>query len=100
MTTSQGSLNPVFAEPTKPVDSVPVPPLFLDVVRKQWSSPGSALVPSSTDCKYFNVAPDLATLLQVPSVGAPVAELLPNAAMPGDLEEGLHPEECCSDQVP
>lgn len=96
---SQAGLNPVFAEPTRPVDSTPVPPLFLDVVRKQWSSPGSALVPSSTDHKYFNVAPDLATLLQVPSVDAPVAALLPNASIPGDPEEGLRREEHRSDQV-
>lgn len=88
---SQGSLNPLFAEPASPVDSIPAPPLFLDVVRKQWSSPGSAPTPTSADGNNFNVAPDLAALLQVLTVDAPVAALLPNAAIPGDLDEGLHP---------
>lgn len=31
---SQGALNPLFAEPTKPVDCIPMPPLFLDVIKK------------------------------------------------------------------
>lgn len=29
-----GSLNPLFAEPAKPVTSIP--PLFIDVIKKQW----------------------------------------------------------------
>lgn len=33
--TSCGSLDPMFVEPIKPVDSIPAPSLFLDVVRKQ-----------------------------------------------------------------
>lgn len=45
------------------------------------------------------MAPELANLLQVPSVDAPVDALLPNAAIPGDPEEGLRPEEHRSDQV-
>lgn len=46
---SQGTLNPLFVELIRSVDTVPAPPLFLDVIRKQRSCPGSALVPSSTD---------------------------------------------------
>lgn len=94
---SHWSRNPLFVEPTKPLDSIPAPPLFLGVVRKQWSLSGSAPVLFSANRKYFSVAPDLATFLQVPTVDAPVTALLPNAAIPGDPDEG--PEEHCSDQV-
>lgn len=76
-----------------------MPPLFLDVLKKQWASPGSASVPSSTDRNFFNVAPDLASLLQIPTVDAPVTTLLPNAAVPGVPDEGLCPEEQRSDLV-
>lgn len=81
------------------MNSIPTPSLFLDVVKKQWALPGSALVPSLMDWKNFNVAADLASLLQVPMVDAPVAALLPNASVPGDLDEGLSLEERWSDQV-
>lgn len=31
-TTEKGSLDPLFAEPSRPVDTIPTPPLFLDIV--------------------------------------------------------------------
>lgn len=92
-------LNPLFSEPTKPVDAISAPCMFLDVVQCQWVSPGSALLPSSSDRRFFNVAPELAALLQVPAVDAPIAALLPNTCIPGDLDERLHLEERQSDQV-
>lgn len=46
-----------------------------------------------TDHRNFCVASDLSTLLKVPSVDALVVALLPHTAVPGDLEEGLYPEE-------
>lgn len=48
-TSAPGSLNPLFAEPAKPVTSIPMPPLFLDVIKKQWASPGASPAPSSMD---------------------------------------------------
>lgn len=96
---AHGALDPLFAEPPKAVDSIPTPPLFLDVIRKQWISPGAAPTPSTMDKKNFNVASELASLLQVPSVDSPIAALLPNAAIPGDPDEGLRPDELHSDQV-
>lgn len=83
-----GSLNPLFAEPPRPVTAIPMPPFFLDVIRKQWSSPTSAPVPSTVDCKNFTVSPDLL-----------LVALLSSTSVPGDPEEGLRPEECRSEQV-
>lgn len=94
-----GSLNPLFAKPPKPVTAIPTPPLFLDVIQKQWVTSTSAPVPSSTDRKNFTVSSDLTSLLQVPSVDTPVAALLSSTSIPGDPEEGLQPEECRSEQV-
>lgn len=80
------------------VDIVPMPPLFLNMVQRQWTMPGSAPLPSSVDRWFFNVAPELASFLQVPSVDVPIAALLPNSLIPGEPEEILCPEECRSDQ--
>lgn len=57
-TPAPGSLDPLFAEPAKPVMAIPTPPLFLNVIKKQWVSPGSAPSPSSNDRKNFTVAAD------------------------------------------
>lgn len=89
----QGKLNPLFEEPAKSITSIPTPPLFLDVLKRQWASPGSAPLPSSMDQKNFNIAADLASLLHVPIVDALIAALLPNTAIPGSPDEGLRPEE-------
>lgn len=66
-----------------------LPHLFLDVIRKQWISPGAAPTLSAMDKKKFNVASELASLLQVPSTDSSIAALLPNAAILGNLDEGL-----------
>ncbi|XP_060543266.1 uncharacterized protein LOC132710656 [Pantherophis guttatus] len=96
---SSGALDLMFAEPARPITSVPTPPLFLDVVKRQWESPASAPLPSSNDKRNFQVSSDLETLLQIPSVDAPVAALLPNSNVPGEPDEGFRPEERRSDQV-
>lgn len=96
---SQEALDPLFVEPPRAVDSIPTPQLFLDVIKKQWTLPGSASAPTATEHKNFNMAPDVASLLQTPTVGAPVVALLPNADIPGDPDEGLGPDEWRSDQV-
>lgn len=41
----------------------------------------------------------MANLFQIPMVDARVAALLPHTAIPGEPDEGLCPEECCSDQI-
>lgn len=51
------------------------PKLFLDVVQRQWSAPGSEPFASSQDKRFYNVGPDLAKLLEVPAVGTPVVAL-------------------------
>lgn len=76
-----GSFNSLFTEPAKAVTYIPTPPLFLEVLKKQWASPGSAPVLTSTDKRNFNVSSDLDSLLQVPPVDAPIAALVPNVAI-------------------
>lgn len=41
--------NPLFLELTKLMEAIPTPHLFLDVLQCQWTSPHSALAPSSVD---------------------------------------------------
>lgn len=84
---------PLFSELSKAVDAIPALCLFLNVVQRQWTTPGSAPIPSSTDRQFFNIAPELAALLQVPSVDAPIAALLSNTSISGEPDEGLCPEE-------
>lgn len=45
------------------------------------------------------MAPDLASLLQVPTIDPHIVPLLPNVSVPGEPDEGLHPEERQVDQV-
>lgn len=97
--TGKGTLDPLFAEPTKAITCIPTPPLFLKVLRKQWASPGSPPVLSSMDRKNFNVASDLDSILQVPQVDVPIVALVPNIAVPGAPDEGLRPEEHRMDLV-
>lgn len=94
-----GTLDPMFAEPPKPITTIPTPPLFLDVVKRQWTSPASAPIPSSSDRTNFQVASDMDTLLQLPSIDAPIAALLSSAAVPGDPAENLRPDERRADMV-
>lgn len=54
-----GSLDPMFAEPVKLVTATPTPPLFLNIIKWQWTSPGSAPLPTSNDHKNFNITSDL-----------------------------------------
>lgn len=51
------------------------------------------------DWRNLNVSTDLSAILQVPTVDAPVAALLPHTAVPGAPDEGLHPEERRAEQV-
>lgn len=92
---SEGRLSttqdPLFVEHTPKLDVVPAPQLFLDNVRCQWSAPASGPMPSSVDKKYFNVAPELSSLLTVPSVDGPVAALYSPNAMPGESDKLLKP---------
>uniref|UniRef100_A0A8C6X389 TATA box-binding protein-associated factor RNA polymerase I subunit D n=1 Tax=Naja naja TaxID=35670 RepID=A0A8C6X389_NAJNA len=83
----------LFGEPTMRNEVVPSPRLFLKVVQKQLESPTSGLNPLSTNCRFFNVGPELTKSLQVPMVDAPVAALASTSTAPCDLEDVLKAEE-------
>lgn len=80
--------------------TVPSPCLFVDMVKRQWTAPGLAPNPSSSDKRYFSVEPDMAKVLQMPSVDAPVPALMSSSNIPGKLEDSLRPEDKRSDQSP
>lgn len=66
---------PLFEDPTIEMEENPGPKLLRDVLQRQWSSPASGPSPNSVDRRLYNLAPELATLLQVPSVDQPVVAL-------------------------
>lgn len=82
------------------METVLSPCLFVDVVKRQWTAPGLAPNPSSSDKRYFNVEPGMAKVLQTPSVDAPVAALMSSSNIPGEPEDSLRPEDKRSDQSP
>lgn len=94
---SQG--DPLFSVVTREMDFVPTPPLFLETVRSQWSSPASGPAPSSLYCKFFHVASELAGLLAVPSIDPPVLALHAPTTMPGESDELLKLEDRKTEQV-
>lgn len=53
----------LFSEPTTEAEVVPSPRLFLDVVQRQWASPGTGSNPSNLDKKFYKMGPDLSKAL-------------------------------------
>lgn len=89
----------LFFEPTTETEVIPSPQLFINVVQRQWSSPGILINPSSVDKSFYNVTSDLFKILQIPKVDAPVAALHTSPTMPGDPEENLRPEDKRAEQT-
>ncbi|XP_058045915.1 lamina-associated polypeptide 2-like [Ahaetulla prasina] len=89
----------VFSEPAHVVDTIPAPGLFIEVVKRQWSAPSSSTIPTSADKRFFNVDPDLSSVLQTPTVDVPVAALSASSSISGQPEEGLRPEDRRTEQV-
>ncbi|XP_034289304.1 uncharacterized protein LOC117675085 [Pantherophis guttatus] len=84
---------PLFEEPSIETEEIPGPGLFKDVLQRQWSSPASGPSPSAVDRRLYNLAPDLSSLLQVPSVDQPIAELSSSSNIAGPPEDSLRPED-------
>lgn len=91
--------DPLFAELTIESEEVPAPCLFLDVVQRQWSSPGLGPNPSGLDRCLYNMGMDLSKALLVPSVDAPVVALSASSNLPGPPEENLRPKDKRSEQL-
>lgn len=84
---------PLFEEPTVDSEEIPGPKLFRDLLQRQWSAPASGPSPNAVDRRLYNLAPELSSLLQVPSVDQPVAELSASSNLTGPPEESLRPED-------
>lgn len=89
----QGPSQGLFAQPTAKQE-IPTPKLFLDVVQKQWTHPGSYPTPSGNDQRFYNVGPDLAEVLQLPMVDGPVATFASSSSiLSGDIADSLKVED-------
>ncbi|XP_034281058.1 uncharacterized protein LOC117670189 [Pantherophis guttatus] len=84
---------PLFEEPIIESEEIPGPKIFRDVLQRQWSSPASGPSPNSLDKRIYNLAPELSSLLQAPSVDQPVAELSASSNLAGPPEDNLRPED-------
>lgn len=83
----------MFAEPSVEPETIPAPKLFLDVLHRQWSLPGSGPSPNGLDKRLYNSASALSDLLLPPSVDPPIVALC-NAPHPmGPTEDALRPED-------
>lgn len=72
----------LFSEPFTETEDIPAPQLFLDMIQRQWESPGTYPNLSSYDRMFYNMTPDLTELLEIPEVDEPVIALAsPSAAM-------------------
>lgn len=91
--TEQDPADLLFAEPATETDTIPAPPLFLDMIQRQWASLGSHPNTSSYECRYYNATPNLNDLLQVPEVDEPVMALASPSAALAEAEEVLKPED-------
>lgn len=88
-----GSGHLLFTEPAVEAEVVPSSKLFLDIVKQQWHNPGAGIPPSKTEPKLYNIDPDLADILQIPTVDKPVATLTLVALIPVDGMDCLRPDD-------
>ncbi|XP_060541090.1 uncharacterized protein LOC132709972 [Pantherophis guttatus] len=83
----------VFSERTTDNEEIPTPKLFRDAVYRQWAQPGAYPGPSVNDKRFYNVAPNLAAALEMPTIDEPVAALVSVNIITNDLDEALTPED-------
>lgn len=94
--TAHSSLDPasaLFAEPTIDPETIPAPKLFLDVLHRQWSLPGTGPSPNSLDKRLYNSAAALSDLLQPPTIDPPIVALSNPVHLTGPPEDSLRPED-------
>ncbi|KAK9392568.1 hypothetical protein NXF25_017412 [Crotalus adamanteus] len=60
---------------------------------EQWENLGSPLSPGAVERQLFNVAPSLASLLEIPEIDEPLNSLFPKSNIPGDINEALRAED-------
>lgn len=79
------------SKPQKEV--IPCPPLFLDVIQNAFGQPAALTALSALNKRLYCAAPELDTLLALPSVDAPVAQLSSTLPVSSDIMDGLKAEE-------
>ncbi|XP_029140291.1 dedicator of cytokinesis protein 1 [Protobothrops mucrosquamatus] len=84
---------PVYVETVATQHRIPCPSLFLNAIKKQWSSPASLPLPGTMDKKLYNVAKELEEALEVPQVDEPLGPLVSATAITGEFSEALKAED-------
>lgn len=93
---SQDTSNPneaLFKLPQPEFDFVPCPDLFSQVIQQPWERPRSISGPTGHDKRMYWAAPELDTLLQLPSVDEPVSSLISSSVLASDVGDGLKVED-------
>lgn len=83
----------LFSEQPVAADTIPVPDMFLDTIRRQWASPATATRATGLEGQMFEVDATLLSLLEVPKVDAPVAALTSSSVLPPDADDALKAED-------
>ncbi|XP_039205354.1 lamina-associated polypeptide 2, isoforms alpha/zeta-like [Crotalus tigris] len=91
--TTSKVLTPYMLSPRSLRIIFPALPFFLNIVQKQWENLGFLSNPGAIEKTLFNVAPSLASLLEIPQIDEPLNSLFPNASIPEDVNEALRAED-------
>lgn len=84
----------IFAKISMDKEEVPAPPFFLEVVKSQWTHPGTFPNPGVNDRRFYNLDQTFSQALQVHSIDIPVVALSSSATVvSGDVADQLKPED-------
>ncbi|XP_060537519.1 CCAAT/enhancer-binding protein gamma isoform X1 [Pantherophis guttatus] len=92
-TTDSGEQDDFLFTEQAGADTIPIPGMFLEMIRRQWAAPTSAFRATGQENLLFDVDKDLLNLLQLPKVDSPVAALTSSSILPPDAEDALKGEE-------
>lgn len=83
----------LFIEQDVEADTIPIPGMFLEMIRQQWAALTSAFWATGQKNLLFGVDTDLLNLLEAPKVDSLVAALTSSSVLPPDTEDALKAEE-------
>lgn len=94
---SSGPPEALFSSSKPGKDFISCPQLFSDVLQSPWSQPGSFVGPNSQDKRLYCAVPELDTLLTLPIVDPPIANLCSSSLLSTDSLDTLKSEDRKSD---
>ncbi|XP_039190899.1 actin cytoskeleton-regulatory complex protein PAN1-like [Crotalus tigris] len=87
-TSSTQESNPLFVRKVVEEKQVPCPADFHETVEKEWTSLATLPSPSSTEKRLYNVSSAFSSLLEVPTVDAPLTSLFSTSWRHGRTSQG------------